>query len=72
MLNTEYTEELVDEERVDFPSVTVESSNSFPCENWNNFCRIKMSLMHHYTVFHGFSANPQAVTTFTYNNRLKT
>ena len=45
MLNTEYTEELVDEERVDFPSVTVEGSNSFPCENWNNVCRIKMSLM---------------------------
>ena len=63
---------LFDEENVDFPSVTVEGSNSFPCENWNNVCRIKMSLMHHYTVFHDITVNLQAVTTITYKNRLKT
>ena len=60
------------EERVDFPSVIVEGSNSFPSENWNNICRIKMSLMHHYTVFHDITVNLQAVTTITYKNRLKT
>ena len=28
--------------------------------------------MDHRTVFHGFSANPQAATAFTHNNILKT
>ena len=33
---------------------------------------LKKSLQHHYTVFHGLSSILQAVTTITYNNRLKT
>ena len=54
MLNKELTEELVVEEKIDFPSVTVEGSTASHVKNWNNIYRTKMNLMDHYTVFHGF------------------
>ena len=49
----------------------VEGSYSFQCENWNNLCRAKKSLIYHYTVFHDLTANLQAVHTITNKNRLK-